>query len=56
VERGYSYDLWARKLGGPGYFILLPTTVAEGRNGLHILSSSVLLTSSDIMTEINETR
>lgn len=30
VELGSSFHLWAEKLGGSGYFIVLPQTLAEG--------------------------
>ena len=30
LEYGHSLDLWANRLGGTGYFMVLPQTVAEG--------------------------
>jgi len=30
AELGRSWNLWAERLGGPGFFIVLPQTVAEG--------------------------
>ena len=30
VEMGFSWNLWAERLGGPGYLLILPQTVAEG--------------------------
>jgi hypothetical protein len=40
VERGKGYDQWARRLGGPGCFIVLPTAVAEGRKGFISLAAA----------------
>ena len=30
IEIGSSWDLWATRLGGPGYLLILPQMVAEG--------------------------
>lgn len=33
LERGMTYGLWAKELGGPGYLFLLPTEIPEPRLG-----------------------
>ncbi|KAL9129877.1 MAG: hypothetical protein Q9217_001777 [Psora testacea] len=45
AELGRSWNLWAERLGGPGFLIVLPQTVAEGsyerRQNLIFLNDSV---------------